>query len=451
MNNIINNEYIMKYDIYDLDSTLEVGQIMVLNKYINTDEELFQKILKNIIHKNPYEIWCLSELCFNNIDYKSKRLLTKSEYLDLLNYRYNKKPNKIIGITGSYGKTSVSFFLNSILRQWNYKSCVSCSMGTMNHNDNQFQYGGLSTLGTASLYRFLNYNSECNVGIIEVSSIAAKQNRTAGIKFDGGIFTAFSIDHLDMHESLDDYWTSKCQFMNKINGPRVKLNTIDQYDSNDIFPSNDYYIKSDLEFYINEKTIKIAQKINNYQQQNLLGCLTLLDKMQLIPNNYNDIILNITEPRGRMEYVGKTKYNSKVYIDGAHAADQVNHMLQSLNITDKNDYVIVYGAAGNRLKTDVKTADYLIDFPNVIITDDCPMNMDSEYILNQLRRDHFHVIANRFEAIKYALNFHDKIIIILGKASETSNKIIYKNCTVYYNEFKVVSQLIEQLNSDHNN
>lgn len=438
----MNSKY-FQYNIYDLDSTLEFGQIMVLNKTVNTNENMFKNILNNILSKKPYEIWCLSELCFNSVIYERKILLNYEEYLQLLKFRYSKKPKSIIGITGSYGKTSSAYFLYEILNQLNYKSCLSCSMGIINYKNNQFCYGGLSTLGLASLYRFLHENHDCDFGIIEVSSIAAEQNRTGDIEFNGGIFTAFSIDHLDMHSSLESYFDAKKNFIQSIKGPVVKYKHIKNLDIEE-FPSENYYIINHNKLFINNKIIELNNSVVPYQMQNILGCLTLLDKLNLLSLD-NLIKLDITEPKGRMEYIGKTKYNSFVYVDGAHAAEQVDHMLKSIN-ADYNDTVIVYGAAGNRLKTDLQTADFLEQFKHVIITDDLPGSVNNYYILNKLKKPHFIIIPNRFDAIKFALKFHNKKIIILGKSSETSNKIVYENHCIYYNEVYVITELLYLLN-----
>lgn len=436
--------FIMYEEIYDLDKTLVPGNIIILNKKSGTDENMFKKVLSNIYYKTPKEIWCLSEFCYESVKYKSKILMTQEEADGRVNERYHRQPKFIIGVTGSYGKTSTCFFLYQILKQMNYKVCMTSSMGYINNKNsdsdtedfNQLLVkGGLSTNGYVELKKFLHYNYECDFAILEVTSMAIKQKRLRNIKFNAGILTGLCVDHLDMHNSLDEYYELKLSFLDSIDGPKCYNSQILSkiYREVEGIPyNNDKYNVDNIQ---NIKGIE-----TDYQKTNVLGCMALLDTMGI----HVKPDLCLVEPKGRMEYIGKSKLGAEIYIDGAHSFEQVDIMFKTLNINVK-DCLVIYGASGKRLKTDLQTAQVLSKFPYVIITDDGPAPYESSEILNKLRRSHFIIIPNRFEAIKKGLTYNVKYIYILGKSSEVSNSIEYKTHTIYYDEEKLVKRLLENI------
>jgi UDP-N-acetylmuramoyl-L-alanyl-D-glutamate--2,6-diaminopimelate ligase len=420
-------------DIFDLVQDLKPEQIIILNKPKFIDKTKFNKLLLEVYEKKPYEIWTTDSDLFREINYKHKVLMTLNQLRERVLEKYNLTPKVLIGVTGSFGKSSTCEFLYQILNSLGFSVFLSCSSGIKGKNNTK---NSLTTPGFATLRRLLHENHQCDFGIIECSSQAIEQERLFGLNFDSGIFTGFCEDHLDVHETLEEYFNIKKKFIESINGPKVVLNSIDINGDYYHYPSETFKI-IDNNFLINNQIIQINTNIEFFQKVNLLGALVLLHVMK-IPLLSG---IDVHAPKGRIEFIGENLNGAKIYLDGCHSSDQVDLFLYSV----KADYfqsVIVYGASAKRLKTDLKTKNILSKFQKVIITDDNPCHIPSMEIIDQLRSPHHLVISNRFEAIKKAIEIGTERIFILGKGSETSNIIEYNDYSIVYDEATVIKELL---------
>ena len=141
---------------------------------------------------------------------------------------YKKKPKNLISITGTNGKSSVANFFIQILKQCNK---TAASIGTLGVNSKDINFPPTNTtLDPLSLNKILEKlaKKKINNVILEASSHGLKQHRLDGVKFDIGLFTNFSRDHLDYHKSFKDYFDSKMILFNKL----MKKNSHVIYDSN---------------------------------------------------------------------------------------------------------------------------------------------------------------------------------------------------------------------------
>ena len=313
---------------------------------------------------------------------------------------YNKKPKNLIAVTGTNGKSSVADFYYQILKLNNKKVASVGTLGVKSKNIN-FNLSN-TTIDPIKLAQILSKlkNFKIENVIMEASSHGLKQNRLDGLKFNSGIFTNLSQDHLDYHTNLKNYLNAKIYlFENLIKKKgsvitdklihqfkKIKKITIKKrlklYTLND--KKNDFKIISHS-FKGETQLIKI--KINNsiYDLNlNLIGKIQLKNVlMAMIAAKNSNIglneILNKTSKlkpvEGRLEKIGKIKNHSKVILDYAHTPDALKTCL--LNLRDQfptKKITVLFGCGGNRDQNKRskmgKIASNFSD--NIILTNDNP-------------------------------------------------------------------------------
>ena len=187
------------------------------NKFIN---DAIKNGAKTIISNKKYQGFKEEVLFLNNNN--PRKLLSK-----VASKIYNKKPNNIIAVTGTNGKSSIANFFLQILTLCNKKST---SIGTLGLNSLRYNVSfSNTTLDSININKILQEQKERKVDnvILEASSHGLKQHRLDGINFNIGIFTNLSRDHLDYHKSYKDYFKSKMILFNNL----MKKNSIMIYDS----------------------------------------------------------------------------------------------------------------------------------------------------------------------------------------------------------------------------
>ncbi|MDA7769962.1 UDP-N-acetylmuramoyl-L-alanyl-D-glutamate--2,6-diaminopimelate ligase [Candidatus Pelagibacter sp.] len=365
---------------------------------------------------------------------------------------YKNKPNNIIAVTGTNGKSSVADFYFQILKL-NKKKVAS--IGTLGiKTPNYIKKASNTTIDPITLNEILNKlkKEKINNVILEASSHGLKQNRLDGLKFRTGIFTNLSHDHLDYHKTFKDYFKSKLHLFETLLEKKANIITdmeIPQFKKiKEIAIKNKHNIetisnnKSKLEIisheYNNEKqVIKIKYNRNTYkfetkligkvQIKNILMAMMAATKSDLSFKKIINVIGNIKPVRGRLEQIGVIKNNSRVMLDYAHTPDALKTSLKSLREQFKNRKLsIVFGCGGDRDKTKRpmmgKIANQYCD--RIYLTDDNPRYENPKMIRTSIRKNinksKIYEISNRAVAIKKAifdLRTGD-ILIVAGKGHE---------------------------------
>ena len=372
---------------------------------------------------------------------------------------YKKKPIKLIAITGTNGKSSVANFFIQILNRCN-KSAAS--IGTLGINSSKTNIPlNNTTLDPLSLNQTLENLTKKKIKnvILEASSHGLKQHRLDGIKFDIGLFTNFSRDHLDYHKSFKDYFNSKMILFNKL----MKKNSKVIYD-NDIYESKKienilkkkklkHYTlgkgKSDLKI-IDHKLLGEKQKIifkfnnQNYSfESKLIGeiqiknlLMAILAASQILPMNRIIKSLNKISPvDGRLEKIGKIRNNSLVILDFAHTPEALKICLKNIKNQFKLRKIsIVFGCGGQRDKPKRQImgmiANQLSD--KIYLTDDNPRGENPKKIRAQIKqkidKNKIIEIASRSKAIKKAIQDLDSesILVVAGKGHENYQEYLTK-------------------------
>ena len=312
-----------------------------------------------------------------------------------------KKPKKLLAVTGTNGKSSVSDFYFQIL-DLNKKKVAS--IGTLGvRYKNRKQLIKNTTLDPIKLSLILKKLKKRKIDfvIMEASSHGLKQNRLDGLVFDIGVFTNLSHDHLDYHKNFRDYFKSKMYLFQKLvkekgniisdqNIPEIEKikNIATKRNINLSLILSDKGIKIISHHFENEKKIleirfdnkKYKIEINligRIQIKNILMAMFAAYKSGIKFDKIIKIIHKIKPISGRLEKVGNIKNNSKVFLDFAHTPEALKIALKNLKEQFPNSKIsLVFGCGGNRdfKKRSVmgKIAEKYSD--KIYLTDDNPRN-----------------------------------------------------------------------------
>ena len=393
---------------------------------------------------------------------------------------YNKKPKNLIAVTGTNGKSSVADFYYQILKLNNKKGA---SIGTLGVKSKSINLNlSNTTIDPIKLAKILSKlkNQKIENVIMEASSHGLKQNRLDGLKFNSGIFTNLSQDHLDYHKNLKNYLNAKLYLFENLISKRgnvitdqlipefknikkiainkkLKLHTLNDEKNNLELLSHNF--KGEGQFL----RIKLNSSIRDINL-NLIGKIQLKNVlMAIIAAKYSGIsldkILN-TIPKlkpveGRFEKIGKIKNQSKVILDYAHTPDALKTCLLNLREQFPNKTItVLFGCGGNRDQNKrSKMGKIASDFADsIILTNDNPRFENPQKIRRDIKKGikkkRIIEISNRAIAITQAihnLNSGD-ILLVAGKGHEKTQDI--GNKKIFFSDRKVILNAIKHKNNN---
>ena len=378
---------------------------------------------------------------------------------------------KLIGVTGTNGKTTVATMIHTILSL----SGKKCGMLTTvcNEYNNERHSGELTTPDCFSMHRMFYemVQQGTEYCIVEASSQGLSQQRLYGLSFEIGVFTNISQDHLDYHKTVENYCSAKAELF-KNSGCSV-INSDDS--KADVFISSSmgktitYSLKSDSAHYT-AKCIKLTEDGSDYA----IVAEGLIHRIKLnIPGEFNvsnsmaAIITSIecgcslescaaalrsfSGVKGRMEVLDINR-DFKVIIDYAHTPDSMRKVLLSMKNFPKGRIIVLFGCGGDRDKDKRsqmgKTASELADIS--IITSDNPRHEEPMKIIDDIlsgiknKKNKVFIKENRTKAIEYALKIAEKndIILLLGKGHE--NYTVIGDEKIPYDEREIVFSLLNK-------
>lgn len=366
---------------------------------------------------------------------------------------------KIIGITGTNGKTTTASAIYSILLDLGYKAAMQGTRGFF-LNDHTGEGKTLTTPSVLNTYRHIYQavREGCEYFVMEVSSHAIVQKRIEGINFALRILTNITQDHLDFHKSLAEYTMVKNSFfqdeskklINK-DEPKASFNIKNTY-TYGIENSASYKL---MAYSLNNGSSGIIQNFQNivpFQASlhgffNLYNLLAAMAAVDLVCDKTLEEIANVVENfagvSGRMEQVSEVP---NVIVDFAHTPDG---MAQVLNALKEKELLVVFGAGGDRdpIKRPLmgKIASSLAK--KIYVTSDNPRHEDPDTIIEEILsgiEDKSNVVVepNRRRAIEMALaaQKEDEVVVILGKGDE-AYQIIYDEY-LPFDDREVVRELL---------
>jgi len=380
---------------------------------------------------------------------------------------------KVVGITGTNGKTTVTYLIEAILKEANFRPAV---IGTVNYRfKDKILPSKNTTPGPVELQSMLAKMLKEGAGyaIMEVSSHALHQDRTEGINFHSAIFTNLSQDHLDYHKTIENYFQAKAKlFKNIDSGAFVVINNDDKFAARIkelvSAPVITYGIKNQADIMAAEIKFDLAHTeflLNTSKERinlrsNLIGCHNIYNILAAVSwafkEGINSSIIKSAIERfayvpGRLQKID-FKGDFKVFVDYAHTEDALRNVIRALKNLPAKRIIVVFGCGGERDKTKRPkmgcVVTELADFS--IITNDNPRSEDPKGIIEDIKKgikkENFCVVPERKEAIKKALNMAKAgdIVLVAGKGHE--NYQILKDRTINFNDYQVVKECLALMN-----
>lgn len=381
---------------------------------------------------------------------------------------------KLVGVTGTNGKTTITTLLYTMFEKAGYKSGL---LSTVKIKVHQAEFPATHTTpDSLTINYYLNEMVESGVAycFMEVSSHGIHQSRTEGLHFAGGIFTNLSHDHLDYHATFAEYRDVKKSFFDNLPKTAFALSNIDDKNGSVMLQNTKaqkrtYSLKSysDYKAYVLENQfigllLKIDNQevstklIGNFNAYNLLAIYAAGVELGLEKQEALTLLSQLESVSGRFQYVvSKTKITA--IVDYAHTPDALENVLNTItDIRTKNEQLItVVGCGGDRDKTKrpvmAHIASSLSD--KVIFTSDNPRTEDPAVIISEMEKGvepqnykKTLSILDRKQAIKTACQLAESgdIILIAGKGHETYQEI--NGVKHDFDDMKIVTELLEQLN-----
>jgi murE/murF fusion protein len=395
-------------------------------------------------------------ICSKSCKFKSNKtfVIKTNKIRDLLSEIsskfYKLKPKNIFAVTGTNGKTSVADLFYQILKINNIRVA---SIGTLGIKyDNKIIKSDLTSPDTISLHKYLNDIKKKGIDnvIIEASSHGLDQKRLHHLNLKAGIFTNFSLDHLDYHKTMSTYLNAKLILFKKI----LKENShiISDKEIKPFKILKKIAKKKKIKLVEIEKEFKNLKNISSYSSSDfkIKNLSMAIEAAKLCGIKKKEIykkINKLKDVNGRLELLKKYPNNIKVYVDYAHTPDALSKSLMSLKKDYGNNISVVFGCGGDRDRKKrplmAKIANYFCK--KIYITDDNPRNENPKQIREELikyiPKNKVFNIGHRASAIKKAIfNANPyEVILIAGKGHE--EKQIYKKKIFNISDKKIVKKI----------
>ncbi len=371
---------------------------------------------------------------------------------------------KIIGVTGTNGKTTCTYLIKHILEKSGYK--VGLIGTNQNMIGNTVFETGRTTPDSFELWQLFGKMADENVDyvVMEVSSHALELHRVYGINFWVGAFTNLTQDHLDFHKTMENYANAKQKLFDM--SQSAVINADDKYGAqflkNCSCKATGYGTKADcslmaknvvlgdngVEFFAhNQKyTLHIPGEFSVY---NALCAIGVCLECGISADAISAALACAGGVKGRAEVVA-TSQDYTVMIDYAHTPDGIQNILTTVKGFAKGRVIILFGCGGDRDSTKRpimgKMAGELADY--CIITSDNPRSENPLDIINMIEPavkqtgTPYTVIPDRREAIKYALGMAQKgdVVLLAGKGHETYQ--VLADGTIHFDEREIVHQIL---------
>lgn len=409
----------------------------------------------------------------NNCDYENSVVVenTKISFANICAKWFNNPADDLIllGVTGTNGKTTVTYMLKTILESTGEKVGVIGTVG--NYIDGEM----IPSINTTPNAYYLNElfskmrDKKCKYVVMEVSSHALDNLHVYNLNFKVAMFTNLTQDHLDYHGSMENYYLAKrklfemCQtaVINKddaiserlINEINCKVLTYSVDGDSDFISKAIKYMPGKVSYQllsdnINSVKINIGGKFTVY---NSLCAIACAKELGISVEESAKALLDMTGVKGRAEVVPIDK-DYTVIIDYAHTPDGLKNILKTFKECEHNRLIVLFGCGGDRDATKRplmgEIASLYADY--IIVTSDNPRTEDPEKIIKDILKGipngqfGCKVIEDRRQAIKFALSIagKDDIIVLAGKGHETY-QIIGKE-KIPFDEREIVFEALKQ-------
>ena len=383
---------------------------------------------------------------------------------------------KAVGITGTNGKTTITYLIRAILEQAGLSSGV---IGTINYSFKDKVLAAVNTTpGPLELQYLLREMASCGCDycLMEVSSHSLEQKRTAAIDFKAAIFTNLTQDHLDYHLNMENYFLAKARLFSSLSqtawaivntdspyGLRLRELSRGKFISYGIDGEADVRAfdlklgidgsEFDLEYEGRPTRIK-TKLIGRPNIYNILASAAFAFSQNIKPEDIQAALTKFSGVKGRLERV-KDVQDRFVFVDYAHTPDALENVLAALKEFSSNRLTVVFGCGGerDRLKRPLmgRIAEKYAE--RIIITSDNPRGEEPGTIAGEItcgiKNKEYKVILDRKEAIACALgnSLFGETILIAGKGHEDYQ--IFKDRKIYFDDCEAVKECSRNVQKCH--
>ncbi|HCX64625.1 MAG TPA: UDP-N-acetylmuramoyl-L-alanyl-D-glutamate--2,6-diaminopimelate ligase [Eubacteriaceae bacterium] len=401
--------------------------------------------------------------------------------LSRASHHFYQKPShglKVIGVTGTNGKTSTVFFLKELLEKRGEKVGIIGTVG--NFFADRVLKSTHTTPESLEIHQLLHemYHQGASYVIMEVSSHGLSLSRVEDVRFQGTLFTNLSQDHLDFHHTMEEYYQAKRKLFVDSNGWQI-MNTDDEYgrrlyremkkENKNIFAlgktgSEDFVLEIQekkfhqtvfLFSHEKERTEFVTDLIGEFTVYNLSGAIAAAVCEGHALATLAQGVAGLKPVPGRLD-AQLAKEGFKVIIDYAHTPDGLLNVLKALEEEPHRKIITVFGCGGDRDKGKrPKMGKIAQDKSDItFVTSDNPRTEDEMAIIKDILEGmdgsdpNLHVVQNRYDAIKEAIHTAQKedVVLIAGKGHETYQ--IFKDRVIDFDEKVIVKEILEANEKD---
>lgn len=389
-------------------------------------------------------------------------------------YGYPSRKLKMIGVGGTNGKTTTTYLIKGLLSKADIKTAV---LGTIAYQDgNAIKPSSMTTPDSLQLQSILAKLFKANfaAAVMEVTSHALVLDRVIGCNFNVGVFTNFSRDHLDFHETMENYLEAETELFRLLNNDQWAVINRDDAVSSHIIKNTRAraltysigqkadIVAHDIKFSIKKSTFKLETPLGKTSiELKLPGRFNVLNALAAVGvgitqgislRTISEGISSVESVPGRFELVNCGQpFN--VVVDYAHTDDALKNILQTVRSLCKGRIITVFGCGGERDKGKRpimgEAVANLSDL--IILTSDNPRSEDPEEIIKDIEAgikmtvfNNYFKISDRFDAISKALSFaqKDDLVLIAGKGHE--NYQVLKDKVIPFVDKEVVEKILRR-------
>ncbi len=378
---------------------------------------------------------------------------------------------KLVGVTGTNGKTTIATLLYRLFSEFGHKCGLLSTV--CNYIDGTPYPSTHTTPDPISLNELLGKMADagCEYAFMEISSHALAQGRVGNLEFAGGIFTNLTRDHMDFHQTMDNYLKAKKSFFDNLSRDAFAIVNIDDKNGPVMVQNTRADIKkysvrtlADYKGRINEIHLDgMLLNFNNrefstlltgrFNASNLLAIYAAAVELGKEPDEVLRLLSTLKPVSGRFETIHSDEGFSAI-VDYAHTPDAIKNVLSTVNdvLHGRGNIITVVGAGGNRDKgkRPLMAQEAVRGSNRVIITSDNPRFEEPQEIINDMlaglspeQQKKVIAIADRREAIKTACAFAQKgdVILVAGKGHENYQDI--KGVKHHFDDKEELSKILK--------
>lgn len=452
---------------------VKAGDLFVAVKGLHVDGHNF---IETAVTKGAIAIVCevlpeqtSDQLAWIQVDDSAKALgLVAAAF-----YNYPSRQLKLVGITGTNGKTTIATLLHRLFMQLGYKTGLLSTI--VNKIGDQEFPSTHTTPDALNIQKMLSemVDAGCAYAFMEVSSHALVQERTAGIEFAGAVFTNITRDHLDYHKTFKEYIDAKKLLFDQLPKSAFALVNLDDKNArvmvqNTKASQHSFALQTPADFkgkLLENELEGLKMRIGNQDLYSLLvgsfnasNLLAIYGTALLLGQREDEVLSAVSALHGAEGRFDVLRSDAGItgIVDYAHTPDALKNVLETIQDvrTGQEQVITVVGAGGDRDKGKRPVmASIATNFSDkVILTSDNPRSEDPEQILadmeaglDPIQKRKALIISNRKEAIKTAVSLAQKgdVVLIAGKGHEKYQEI--QGVKHPFDDKQILKELLEQL------